>query len=335
MTHASTLVRTPLVFVAGAAAAVLVQRLWTWFGPRRRLLDLSPIVANMATSKTVAIFSQTSDMKSRGETVNAALCVGQPDFPPPAAALAATAEATELGLTAYTAVSGTLELRTAICKYLKDLKGTEYATDQVMVACGGKQAIYEVVLATCQEGDEVVIPAPYYTSHPDIVSLSGAAPVILPTLAADDYVPTVAGLETVLTPRTRMLILCNPCNPTGTVISAAQLEALAAVLRRPEHAHVLVLADEIYSEITYDVPHVSFAALPGMMERTLTINGRHPRRPAVASPASLTYHGPCSLTMADVLCSPRAMHAIRALLTMAPGSPRALARHQASPSRTR
>ena len=270
-----SVVRTPLVFAAGAAAAVLVQRLWTWFGPRRRLslLDLAPIVANMATSKTVAIFSQTSDMKSRGETVNAALCVGQPDFPPPAAALAATAEATELGLTAYTAVSGTLELRRAICKYLKDLKGTEYEVDQVMVACGGKQAIYEVVLATCQEGDEVVIPAPYYTSHPDIVSLSGAAPVILPTLAADDYVPTVAGLEAVLTPRTRMLILCNPCNPSGTVIGAAQLEALAAVLRRPEHAHVLVLADEIYSEITYDVPHVSFAALPGMMERTLTING--------------------------------------------------------------
>ena len=119
----------------------------------------------------------------------------------------------------------------------------------------------------------MVIPAPYYTSHPDIVSLSGATPVILPTLAADDYVPTVAGLEAVLTPRTRMLILCNPCNPSGTVIGAAQLEALAAVLRRPEHAHVLVLADEIYSEITYDVPHVSFAALPGMMERTLTING--------------------------------------------------------------
>ena len=268
--------RPSLVFVAGAAAAVLVQRLWTWFGgPRRRLslLDLSPIVANMATSKTVAIFSQTSDMKSRGETVNAALCVGQPDFPPPAAALRATGEATELGLTAYTAVSGTLELRTAICKYLKELKGTSYGVDQVMVACGGKQAIYEVVLATCTEGDEVVIPAPYYTSHPDIVILSGASPVILPTLAADDYVPTVAGLEAVLTPRTRMLILCNPCNPSGTVIGAAQLEALAAVLRRPEHAHVLVLADEIYSEITYDVPHISFAALPGMMERTLTING--------------------------------------------------------------
>ena len=298
MSLSSTATAAAAAFVAGAAAAVLVQRLWTWFGPRRRLhlLDLSPIVANMATSKTVAIFSQTSDMKSRGETVNAALCVGQPDFPPPAAALHATGEATELGLTAYTAVSGTLELRTAICKYLKDLKGTAYGVDQVMVACGGKQAIYEVVLATCKEGDEVVIPAPYYTSHPDIVILSGAKPVILPTLAADDYVPTAAGLEAVLTPRTRMLILCNPCNPTGSVIGAAQLEALAAVLRRPEYAHVLVLADEIYSEITYDVPHISFAALPGMMERTLTINGGHPRpRPTVVAMAMLTMYGPCLL----------------------------------------
>jgi aspartate/methionine/tyrosine aminotransferase len=132
------------------------------------------------------------------------------------------------------------------------------------------------------------------------VILSGAKPVILPTLAADDYVPTAAGLEAVLTPRTRMLILCNPCNPTGSVIGAAQLEALAAVLRRPEYAHVLVLADEIYSEITYDVPHISFAALPGMMERTLTINGGHPRpRPTVVAMAMLTmghaYYGSCLL----------------------------------------
>ena len=227
-----------MAFVAGAAAAVLVQRLWMWLGSRRQqlhLLDLSSTVAQMSTSKTVAIFSQTSDMKSRGETVNAALCVGQPDFPPPAAALRATGEATELGLTAYTAVSGTLELRQAICKYLKELKGTAYGVEQVMVACGGKQAIYEVVLATCQVGDEVVIPAPYYTSHPDIVLLSGAAPVLLPTVATDDYVPTAAGLAAVLTPRTRMLILCNPSNPTGTVISAAQLEALAVDSRDYHH----------------------------------------------------------------------------------------------------
>lgn len=266
--------RTSIAFLAGAAAAWLVQRLVARLSVRRlSLMDLSPMVANMQTSKTVAIFSKTSDMKSRGEAVNAALCVGQPDFPPPAAALKATGEATELGLTAYTAVSGTLELRRAICKYLRELKGTDYSVEQIMVACGGKQAIYEVTLATCQAGDEVIIPAPYYTSHPDIVALSGATPVILPTTAADDYVPTVAGLAALLTPRTRMIILCNPCNPSGTVIPRARLEELAVLLRRPEHAHVLVLSDEIYSEITYDVPHVSFAALPGMMERTLTING--------------------------------------------------------------
>ena len=266
--------RTSIAFLAGAAAAWLVERLVARLSVRRlSLMDLSPMVANMQTSKTVAIFSKTSDMKSRGEAVNAALCVGQPDFPPPAAALKATGEATELGLTAYTAVSGTLELRRAICKYLRELKGTDYGVEQIMVACGGKQAIYEVTLATCQAGDEVIIPAPYYTSHPDIVALSGATPVILPTTAADDYVPTVAGLAALLTPRTRMIILCNPCNPSGTVIPRARLEELAVLLRRPEHAHVLVLSDEIYSEITYDVPHVSFAALPGMMERTLTING--------------------------------------------------------------
>lgn len=234
---------------------------------------VSPLVAGVATSKTVAIFSQTSDMKSRGETVNAALCVGQPDFAPPRAVLEATAEAAAKGLTTYTALLGTLELRTAICDYLRTKKGVEYAPDEVMVSGGGKQAIYEALVALCQQGDEVVIPAPYYTSYPDMVGLASATAVVVPTLASDGYLPTVAALEGAMCERTRILILCNPCNPTGAVIPEARLEEIAAVLRRPEYAHVLVLSDEIYEAITYGVRHVSFAALAGMKPRTLTING--------------------------------------------------------------
>jgi histidinol-phosphate/aromatic aminotransferase/cobyric acid decarboxylase-like protein len=234
------MLRTVATFVAGATVAVALERVLAALAQRRKraLLDLAPIVGKVAQSKTVAIFSKTSDMKARGEKVNSALCVGQPDFAPPPEALRATTDAVERGLTAYTAVSGTLELRQAICKYLREVKQLTYGVDQVLVSCGGKQAIYEVMLATCGAGDEVIVPAPYWTSYPDIVALAGATPVILPTAAADGYAPTAASLAALLRPSTRMVILCNPSNPSGAVIPPLELEALAAVLRRPEHAHV-------------------------------------------------------------------------------------------------
>lgn len=240
--------------------------------PRARFA-VSPLVSSIAPSKTVAIFSQTSEMKERGEVVNGALCVGQPDFPPPRAVIEATAEAAEKGLTRYTGLSGTVDLRQAIVRYLREKKGVEYAEREIMVAGGGKQAIYEGMVAMCTAGDEVVIPSPYYTSYPDMVALAGATPVVVETTVANEYVLTADVLAPALKPQTRMVILCNPCNPTGATIPRAQLEEIAALLRRPEHEHILVLSDEIYERITFDVEHVSFAALEGMRERTLTING--------------------------------------------------------------
>mmetsp|Transcript_112980 Transcript_112980/g.319565 ORF Transcript_112980/g.319565 Transcript_112980/m.319565 type:complete len:417 (-) Transcript_112980:95-1345(-) len=237
-------------------------------------LRLSPVVTNVAESKTVQIFSKVSDMKSRGEVVNGALCVGQPDFPPPEEALKATSEAAAKGLTSYTGVTGTLELRTAICEYLAEHKKVTYKPDEVMVSCGGKQAIYQALVALCQQGDEVIVPAPYWTSYPDMVKMSGATPVILETTAAQGYAVDAEALAAVIKPCTRMLILCNPSNPTGCAMGQDQLEAIAALLRRPENDHVFVLSDEIYERICYDgVKHVSFAALPDMWSRTLTING--------------------------------------------------------------
>uniref|UniRef100_A0A7S4PSL8 Aminotransferase class I/classII large domain-containing protein n=1 Tax=Alexandrium monilatum TaxID=311494 RepID=A0A7S4PSL8_9DINO len=237
-------------------------------------LRVSPAITNMDESKTVQIFSKVSNMKSNGEAVNGALCVGQPDFPPPPAVIEATAEAAKRGLTSYTGVTGTLELRKAICTYLSEQKKTPYVPEEIMVACGGKQAIYEVMIALCQEGDEVLIPAPYYTSYPDIVKLSGAKPVLVQTSAEQGYALTPGALEAALTPKTRMLIICNPSNPTGGAMSKAELEALAEVLRRPEHRNVYVMSDEIYERICFDgLEHTSFAALEGMRERTLTING--------------------------------------------------------------
>ncbi|CAJ1332563.1 unnamed protein product [Effrenium voratum] len=237
-------------------------------------LKLNPMISKMEESFTVAIFSKVSNMKSRGEKVNGALCVGQPDFPPPPEALRATQEAAGLGLTSYTAVTGTLELRQAIAEYLDKFKKVQYTADEILVACGGKQAIYQAMMALCQEGDEVIVPAPYWTSYPDIVKLSGATPVILETTAAQGYAIDAAKLAGAITPKTRMLIVCNPSNPTGCAMSTEQLETIAEVLRRPENQHVLVMSDEIYERICYDgLEHASFAALKDMWERTLTING--------------------------------------------------------------
>jgi len=237
-------------------------------------LKLNPIISEMEESTTVAIFSKVSDMKSRGEKVNGALCVGQPDFAPPPEAIKATEDAAAKGLTNYTAVSGTLELRKAIAEYLEEYKKVKYAPDEILVACGGKQAIYQVVMALCQKGDEVIVPAPYWTSYPDIVKLSGARPVILETAASQGYAIDAQKLASAITPQTRLLIVCNPSNPTGCAMSAEQIEEIAQVLRQPQHQHVLVLSDEIYERICYDgAAHSSFASLQDMWQRTLTING--------------------------------------------------------------
>lgn len=232
------------------------------------------MVTEMAQSKTVEIFSKVTDMKSRGEIVNGALCVGQPDFAPPPEVMEATSEACVLGKTNYTSVSGTLELRQAICQYLEVRKKARYTPDEILVTAGGKQGIYEVVLALCQAGDEVIVPAPYWTSYPDIVKMAGSTPVILETKPEQGYAIDPEAFAKAIKPNTRMLIMCNPSNPTGCIMDKSQVEALADVLKRPENQHVFVLSDEIYERLCYDgVEHVSMAAIDGMWDRTLTING--------------------------------------------------------------
>jgi aspartate/methionine/tyrosine aminotransferase len=143
-----------------------------------------------------------------------------------------------------------------------------------MITHGGKQAIFMAVVSLCQQGDEVLVPAPYWVSYADIAAISGATPVFVDRSAANGYVLAAEQFERALSPRTKMFILCNPCNPTGCTYTREQLEALAAVLRKPQFRHIWVLSDEIYERLTYDgLQHVSFAALDGMKERTLLVNG--------------------------------------------------------------
>jgi aspartate/methionine/tyrosine aminotransferase len=215
-------------------------------------------------------------MLARGEDV-VSLCVGEPDFDPPAAILAASHKAVDNGLTRYTAVSGTTPLRKAISKHLLDRKGVAYTIDEILVCNGAKQAVFEAVLATVRPGDEVLIPSPYWPSYPEIVKMAGGTPIIVETAREDGYLLRPEALAAALSAKTRMLIFCNPSNPTGAVHGVAAVEALAAVLATHEHGgQVWVLADEIYERLVYDGAECpAFAAARGgaMWQRTLTVNG--------------------------------------------------------------
>ena len=252
-------------------------------------LSLSPLVTDIEPSRTIEVHALTQAMKARGEEV-LSLAVGEPDFDPPRAIIDATVQALAAGKTRYTAVSGTAPLREAICDHLREKKGTTYAPDEIVVGNGAKQAVYQAIMATCRPGDEVIIPAPYWTSYPEIVKLAGATPVVVETRREEGYLLTPQALGAAISPRTRLLVFCNPSNPTGAVHGRAAMEALAAVLLR--HAHggrVWVLADEIYERLVYGgAAHTSFAAVEGsapdgrpvpMWGRTLVVNGFSKVRP--------------------------------------------------------
>lgn len=219
----------------------------------------------------MALTDLAQSMKEAGVDV-IGLAAGEPDFDTPAEIVEAGVEALRKGYTRYTPNTGTSALRKAICTKLKEDNGLDYTPDDVVVSNGAKQSIWQAVLATCSPGDEVLIPAPFWVSYPEMARLAGAKPVIINTGPEDGFLVSAEKLKAALTPRSRLLILCTPSNPTGAVYSKSQLEALAAVVA--EHPRLLVLSDEIYEYILYaPAQHVSFAALPGMYERTLTVNG--------------------------------------------------------------
>ena len=241
-------------------------------------IALNPIVSSVKISKTVEIFSLVKQMEAEGTEVTS-LCVGEPDFPPPRAVLDAASRAIAGCDTRYTAVTGTAELRQAIADDLRRRKGLEYNPQtEIVVGNGAKQCVYQGVLATCGPLDSVIVPAPYWPSYPEMVSLTGATPIVLETREEDGYLVTAEALRTVLSENddVKLLILCNPSNPTGGVHTEERLRELAAVL--DEYPNVAILADEIYERLVYnDDPsegHVSFAAIsPSMYQRTMTVNG--------------------------------------------------------------
>lgn len=232
---------------------------------------LNPRVASLKPSKTMALTDLATKLREEGADI-IGLAAGEPDFDTPAPIIEAGVEALRLGYTRYTPNTGTSALRKAVCAKLESENGLAYSPDEIVVSNGAKQCIWQALLATCSEGDEVVIPAPYWVSYPEMARLAGATPVIVEATPEEGFKLTPEKLRAALTPASRLLILCTPSNPTGAVYTREELESLAAVVA--EHPRLLVLSDEIYEYIVYPpAQHHSFGALPGMFERTLTVNG--------------------------------------------------------------
>jgi aspartate/glutamate/aspartate-prephenate aminotransferase len=233
--------------------------------------SLNPRVASLRESKTMALTDLARSMKESGLPV-IGLAAGEPDFDTPAAIVEAGCAAIRGGKTRYSPNTGTASLREAVCKKLLEENGVQYAPHEIVLSNGAKQSVAQGVIATCGPGDEVIVPAPYWVSYPEMCRLAGAEPVVVQTTVQDGFLLSAETLRKSLTPKSRLLILCSPSNPSGAVYSEEALRSIADVVR--EHPRLLVLADEIYEHIIYPpAKHVSFAGLPEMRERTLTVNG--------------------------------------------------------------
>ena len=235
-------------------------------------IELAQRLQRIQPSATVSITARAQRLREQGRDV-IVLSVGEPDFPTPEHIKAAAVEALARNDTKYTAVDGSHLLKQAIVAKLERENALRYTPEQVLVSNGAKQSCYNACLALLDPGDEAIVVAPYWVSYPDMVRLAEASAVIVPTTAERGFKLSAEQLSSALSPRTRLLILNSPCNPTGAVYSAAELRALGEVLL--DHPRVVVLSDEIYEHIRWtDQPFSSFAAAcPALHDRTLTVNG--------------------------------------------------------------
>jgi len=234
------------------------------------MAQLSDRLNRLAPSATLAMSQKSNEMKAQGiDVIN--LSVGEPDFNTPGHIKNAAKKAVDDNYSHYSPVTGYMSLRKAIVEKLKNENGLEYSESEILVSNGAKQSVCNTIMALVNEGEEVIIPAPYWVSYPQMVKLAGGSPVIIEAGFDQNFKITPTQLEAAITPKTRMLILCSPSNPTGSVYSKQELEGLAQVILR--HEDVFVLADEIYEHINYIGHHNSIAHVMGMKERTILVNG--------------------------------------------------------------
>ena len=231
---------------------------------------LSDRLNRLSPSATLAMSQRSSELKAQGvDIIN--LSVGEPDFNTPDHIKEAAIKAVQDNWTRYSPVPGYPDLKKAIVAKLKNENGLDYLPSQILCSNGAKQSVCNAIMALVNPGDEVIIPAPYWVSYPQMVLLAEGTPVAIPTTIEQDFKVTPEQLEQAITPRTRAIILCSPSNPTGSVYSAAELEALKDVLLK--HERVMVIADEIYEHINYVSAHASMAQFADIKDRVVIVNG--------------------------------------------------------------
>lgn len=234
------------------------------------MAQLSDRLQRLAPSATLAMSQKSSEMKAQGiDVIN--MSVGEPDFNTPDHIKEAAKKAIDDNYSRYSPVPGYADLRKAIVEKLKNENGLDYTVNEVLVSNGAKQSVCNTVMALVNPGDEVIIPAPYWVSYPQMVKLAGGTPVIVEAGFEQNFKMTPEQLEAAITPKTRLLILCSPSNPTGSVYTKEELAGLAEVIKR--HDDLFILADEIYEHINYVGHHESIAQFPGMKERSIIVNG--------------------------------------------------------------
>ena len=234
------------------------------------MMTLSERLNRLSPSATLAMSQKSSEMKAQGiDVIN--MSVGEPDFNTPDHIKAAAIKAVEENWSSYSPVPGYPSLKQAIVEKLRNENGLEYKPSQIVCSNGAKQSVCNSIMAIVNAGDEVIIPAPYWVSYPQMVLLAEGTPVIVEAPIEQDFKITPQQLEAAITPKTRALILCSPSNPTGSVYSKEELEALKDVLLR--HERVIVIADEIYEHINYIGKHASIASFDDIKDRVIVVNG--------------------------------------------------------------
>jgi aspartate aminotransferase len=231
---------------------------------------LSDRINNLSTSQTLAMAALARELKAQGKDI-ISLSLGEPDFNTPEFIKEAAKKAIDENYSTYTPVDGYGELKEAICRKFKRDNNLDYKPANIVVSTGAKQSLYNIAQVMLNNGDEVILPAPYWVSYYEIIKLSGGVPVEVPTSVDTDFKMTADQLEKAITPKTKMMWFSSPCNPSGSVYNREELTAIGKVLEK--YPNIYIVSDEIYEHINFSGTFCSIASIPGLFERTITVNG--------------------------------------------------------------
>lgn len=232
--------------------------------------SLSDRINNLSTSQTLAMAALARELKAQGKDI-ISLSLGEPDFNTPDFIKEAAKKAIDENYSTYSPVDGYMDLKEAICRKFKRDNNLEYKPANIVVSTGAKQSLYNIAQVMLNDGDEVILPAPYWVSYYEIIKMSGGIPVEVPTTVESDFKITPEQLAQAITPKTKMIWYSSPCNPSGSVYNRDELTALSKVLEN--HPNIYVVSDEIYEHINFSGTFCSIASIPGMFDRTITVNG--------------------------------------------------------------